>query len=215
MHRTEPPVIYLVQRRGARLVVGAVYTTYFRELGSRISFGHKGHAAIVDQTGRVLAHPLESWENEARDISGVSAVQRMLRGESGVERFYSPALKGDMIAGFTGIEGPGWGVMVPQPMAEFQETAAQVSSSAKLVLLIGVMAALALAILISGWFARPVNAVASVARRMAGGDISARVGDRLLSQPLSEIRSLGTAFNQMADQIEDAQTEEISARVEG
>ena len=39
----------------------------------------------------------------------------MMNGETGIEQFYSPALKGDMIAGLTSVGGPGWGVMIPQP----------------------------------------------------------------------------------------------------
>ncbi|MEM7212909.1 MAG: cache domain-containing protein, partial [Pseudomonadota bacterium] len=49
-------VMYIAARVRDGLVIGAVHTSYFRELGRRISFGRLGHAAIVDHTGRVLAH---------------------------------------------------------------------------------------------------------------------------------------------------------------
>ncbi|MBT8408862.1 MAG: sensor domain-containing phosphodiesterase, partial [Alphaproteobacteria bacterium] len=78
----------------------------------------RGHAAIVDHMGNVLSHPLPSWVAERRNIAKVSAVQRMMQGETGVETFFSPALKGDMIAGFTSVEPVGWGVMIPQPVDE-------------------------------------------------------------------------------------------------
>ncbi|WP_413692790.1 hypothetical protein [Psychromonas sp. KJ10-2] len=42
-------------------------------------------------------------------MSKISAVQKMLAGKTGVEKFYSPALKGDMIAGYTSVPGAGWG----------------------------------------------------------------------------------------------------------
>ena len=72
-----------------------------------------GHAAIVDHTGRALSHPLADWVDVRKDMSKISAVQRMLNRETGVETFYSPALKGDMIAGFTFVDPVGWGVMIP------------------------------------------------------------------------------------------------------
>lgn len=159
-------VLYAVNTAMDYLVIGAVGTGYFRELGSRINFGRMGHAAIVDQTGRVLAHPLKDWEAEARDISAVSTVQRMLAGESGVGRFYSPALKGDMVAGFNGATASGWGVMVPQPIDELEETATKVSRSAYVVLIVGVVLAATIATFFTTVLARPVNDVAAVARRM-------------------------------------------------
>lgn len=206
-------VLYLVQRVGQQIVAGAVRTTYFRELGKRISFGRQGHAAIVDQTGRVLAHPLLDWEQAARDISRVSIVQRMLRGESGVERFYSPALKGDMIAGFTGIPRAGWGVMVPQPVVELEETAARISESGSAVLAIGMCISMLMAFVISGWFARAINAVAAVAQRMSAGDADARVDLETSSGVVLEFAELSESYNDMADRTQEARAKEVSLRV--
>jgi len=206
-------VIYLVREVAGNLVVGALTTEYFRQLGSRISFGRMGHAAIVDHTGRVLAHPLASWEAAARDISAVSAVQRMMRGEIGVETFYSPALKGDMIAGFTAVQPAGWGVMVPQPVDELEETAGQLRGSAAIVLATGLALAGGLALLFSGMLVKPVNAVARVARRMSKGESAARVQDDALRQPIGELHELGRSFNHMADRIESARAAETAQRI--
>ncbi len=115
--------IFLVARMGQNIAVAEIGTGYFQQLGSEISFGAKGHAAIVDQEGNVLSHPLESWVQSAQNLSAVSAVARMINGETGVERFYSPALDGDMIAGLTFVPGPGWGVMIPQPVSELEAKA--------------------------------------------------------------------------------------------
>ena len=205
-------VLFMVSRVDGNLVVGAVYTTYFRELAKRISFGRMGHAAIVDQTGRVLAHPLPEWEADAKDISAVSAVERMLAGESGIARFYSPALKGDMIAGFTGTAA-GWGVMVPQPIVELEETADGVSVAGRYVLAWSLTLAVLIAILVAGWFSKSINAVAIAARRMSDGDADARVGPELLSQPVLEISELAKSYNDMADRVQDAQRQEVALRV--
>jgi hypothetical protein len=48
----------------------------------------------------------------------------MINGESGVTEFYSPAVKADMITGYTVVPGVGWGVMVPQPIEELRDKAA-------------------------------------------------------------------------------------------
>jgi len=112
------PAIYLVKMMAdGNTAIGEVSPKYFVELQRGVSFGEKGHAAIVDQTGRVIAHPLEAWMASLKDLSGFSVVQQMQNGENGVTRFYSPAVKADMVAGFNVVPGVGWGVMVPQPQS--------------------------------------------------------------------------------------------------
>jgi len=111
-------VMYGYRNYGPNVAVTRISTDYFVSLGKSISFGLKGHAAIVDHMGNVLSHPLDSWIDQRKNIAAVSAVARMMAGETGVEQFYSPALKGDMIAGFTSVPGSDWGVMIPQPIEE-------------------------------------------------------------------------------------------------
>ena len=115
--------IHVVGWIDSSFVIACVNTRYFQKLGSQIAFGQKGHAAIVDQTGRALSHPRSDWTENAKDMSSISAVRRMMRGETGVEQFYTPALKADVIAGLTSVRGPGWGVMIPQPVSELRDRA--------------------------------------------------------------------------------------------
>lgn len=163
-------VLHMVRPLEDGLAVGAVRTTYFRELGEAISFGVRGHAAIVDHTGRALSHPLADWVATRRDMSKISAVQRMLARQTGVESFYSPALKGDMIAGFTFVHPVGWGVMIPQPIAELQQKADIARRSGVIVLAIGVASALALALLVSLRVVRPIEQISRASSKIAGGE---------------------------------------------
>ena len=167
------PVLFVIRRSAERLAVGTLSTTYFVSLGKTISFGVKGHAAIVDQNGKVLAHPLENWIADMRDISKVSAVKRMLDGEQGVESFYSPALKDDMIAGFSAVPGTGWGVMVPQPMAELRVAARAVDNSSLAVFSIGLLLAAGMASLLAGMVGRPWRASPPLPARLPKTNIRA------------------------------------------
>lgn len=207
-------VICFVRKLDGNLIVGTIGTDYFRSLASRINFGRKGRAAIVDQTGRVLAHPLPDWEKAATDLTKVSAVQRMLAGESGVAQFYSPALKGDMIAGFTGATKAGWGVMVPQPVAELESAGLRVSQSGMVVLLIGLAMAGSFATFFTVLLARPVNEVAAAAQRMSRGETGTRIEPEVLHQPIRELSDLAMSFNHMADQVETAHAEERKLRID-
>ncbi|MEZ5853340.1 MAG: ATP-binding protein [Hyphomicrobiaceae bacterium] len=207
-----PPRFCLVRKSGDRMVLGVLATNYIVDLGKAIAFGQKGHAAIVDQHGKVLAHPLPAWIASMRDISKLPVVKRMLAGEQGVETFYSPALKDDMIAGFSSVARAGWGVMVPQPLAELRETAHRIQWSMFLVVAAGIV----IAALVGGWMAlllaAPITEVTRAARKMATGDSQVRLKALSAYHP-REFCELTTAFNVMADRVAAARDAETSARM--
>ena len=109
---------------GGDISVGALTVDYIAKLQGQITFGERGHAAIVDRDGRNIAHPDPNWSRAMKDLSQVKPVRHMILGESGVTEFYSPAVKVDMITGYTIIPDVGWGVMVPQPLQQLSEKAA-------------------------------------------------------------------------------------------
>lgn len=84
-----------------RYAVGVLSTAFFIEQQQKIRFGEKGHAAIVDHLGRILAHPDPDWTREARDLSQLVPIQRLLAGETDVTQFFSPKVQADMITGFS------------------------------------------------------------------------------------------------------------------
>ena len=179
------------------LAVGELGTEYIRKLGEAVAFGLRGHAAIVDHAGNVLSHPLPNWVAERRSIAAVPLVQRMLAGETGVDRFFSPALRGDMVAGFTSVQPVGWGVMVPQPAEELLVKAQRARQSAMFVLLIGVAGSLTFALLLSVLMSRPLEDLTLAARRIADGELilpKTLKNKRIL--PL-EMRDLYQSFTEM------------------
>jgi signal transduction histidine kinase/HAMP domain-containing protein len=197
------PLLYMVWRVGSKLAIGAVRTDYIVGLAQNVSFGEKGHAAIVDHTGRVLAHPLPEWRASMKDISKVPPVKRMLNQETGVTTFYSPALKDDMIAGYTWVKGAKWGVMIPQPVSELQVRAAESRQFAISVIFGGVVLAAILSWIMAGYLTRPVLMVADTARRFTSGDRTARVTVSK-SLALRELNDLAGTFNALADSVGDA-----------
>jgi signal transduction histidine kinase len=193
------PVFYLVKQFPAgRLGVGVVATSYLVSLQQAIAFGDHGHAVMVDAKGQVIAHPLKDWVAAARDISGVSVVAAMMRGETGVGQFYSPAFSDNMIAGYAVVPETGWGVMVPQPISELRRRASQVNEMATVIALIAFGGAALMAWLVALYLARPVRSVAATAEAVLDGndDVAAPEFHGLVPR---EIRRLGAAFNTMLD----------------
>jgi len=199
--RSGRPIFFLVkQQPDNRLGVGIITTDYLVSLQQAIAFGDHGHAVIVDGKGQVIAHPFKDWIAASRDLSGVPTVAAMVRGESGVGQFYSPAFNGYMIAGFAVVPETGWGVMVPQPLAELRRRAGQVAFLAIIIAGAAFAAAAFMSWLIAFYLARPVRQVAHTAEAVLAGDEDVSVPKFSNSVPL-EIRQLGLAFNTMLEDL--------------
>jgi signal transduction histidine kinase len=193
------PVFYLVKELPARrLGLGVFTTSYLVSLQQAIAFGDHGHAVIVDAKGQVIAHPFKDWVAASRDISGVSVVAAMMRGETGVGQFYSPAFNGNMIAGYAVVPETGWGVMVPQPISELRRRADQVNEMATVIALISFGGAALMAWLLSLYLAQPVRTVAATAEAVLAGNDEVSVPEFHGLVPY-EIRRLRAAFNTMLD----------------
>jgi len=201
--RQGKPTLFLVWIVGDKLAIAALATDYIVGLGKSISFGKRGHAAIVDQTGKVLAHPLKSWRDEMKDISGVPPVKRMLNRETGVSTFYSPALKEDMIAGFTWVKGSNWGVMIPQPISELEGRAQESQRHAIGGIISAVVLAAVISWLLAVYLTRPVLQVVETARKFGEGERSARVPAFPAPMP-DELSQLAKSFNSLADSVDQA-----------
>ncbi|MDD9928993.1 MAG: sensor histidine kinase [Rhodospirillaceae bacterium] len=194
------PALFLLRATADRLFIAAVSTDYIVKQGKLVSFGEMGHAAIVDHTGNIIAHPLPAWRQEAKNIAKVPPVRRMLARETGTTVFYSPALKADMVTGFTHVPMTGWGVMVPQPVAELRDAATLIQNSAIGISVAGVIAAAFLSWFLSGYLTRALSSVVRTSRQMADGDLDARVEIGKGIRP-TEIKELTYAFNDMAEEI--------------
>ncbi|MDA1357133.1 MAG: HAMP domain-containing protein [Proteobacteria bacterium] len=192
------PTIYLVEKLSSGdTAIGAMGVDYIAKLQGQITFGKLGHAAIVDRIGNVIAHPNREWSQSMKNIAQVKPVTHMIEGESGVTEFYSPAVKADMITGYTIVPGVGWGVMVPQPLEELRAKAASARSAQIGIMVGGVVVATILGWLLSGLLVRPISAVVGAAERIGTGDLEARVPNFPNVTP-REYRELGMAFNNMA-----------------
>ena len=190
-------VFYLARALpGGRLGLGVLSTAYLLSLQQTVAFGEHGHAVITDNKGQVISHPTRDWAEGSTDISGLPAVAAMMRGESGVGQFYSPAYNDMMVAGYAVVPETGWGVMVPQPVSELQRRAGMVNQLAVVVVIAAFTAAALLSYLFALWLSGPVRRIAATAEAVMDGDED-------VPPPVfgpwapSEIRALGVAFSRM------------------
>jgi len=198
----QPSIFIYLKDDQQQLWLAALNRNYIKQIQSLISFGEKGHAAIVDRKGRILAHPNKAWEAAGKNISKVSIVKKMMAGESGVLQFYSPALKQDMIAGFNVIEQTGWGVMVPQPISELDISIDKVKQSTLIISLISFITAALLSWWIAGIITHPIKTLARRTNRIAGSYDNKSNNKKTRIPPTKEFSALMLSFNHMAKQIE-------------
>jgi len=195
------PVLYALKSIDSeQFVVAIINTGIFIKVQKAVTFGERGHAAIVDAVGRTLAHPSEQWRTTRKNITALPPVQFMTEGKTGVSTFYSPVMVADMVAGYAVVHDVGWGVMIPQPYDELLARANRGRFISLLITIFGITTAG----LISWWIARlmckPLVAVAASARQAASGNLITRIKKSIKYAPV-ELRDLTESFNQMVDEI--------------
>jgi len=197
------PIFLAVKKREDNIIIGYLSTNYIIQSGKKVIFGDKGHAAIVDQEGNVIAHPLDSWIQDIKNISKISVVQKMLAGKSGVEIFYSPALKADMIAGYTAVKNAHWGVMVPQPYSELKQKAKEIDQTAVLVMVIGLGLALLIIIPISLIIIQPIERLSKMIKTIDNNKMQKKIKLNIPNFLPLEIKNVKNSFVTMINTLQE------------
>jgi signal transduction histidine kinase len=177
-------------------------TRYVIELQQSIAFGELGHSMMVDHQGLVVAHPNPEWQRVSKDASGLSVVQAMLEGRTGVMQFYSPPMDADMIAGYTYVPTTGWGVMVPQPIRELEANVDAIKTTAFYTSALVIALSAIVGLLFSKHLTRSIVVLVGSAKRVARGDFSARPEPLPRYTPY-EITNLAHSFDEMTDDIRE------------
>lgn len=176
------------------------------QLRRNVKFGIKGHSAIVDQNGRVIAHPNPEWMQEMRDISHLSVVKLMMEGKTGVTTFYSPFIKSNMVAGYTSVPGYGWGVMVPQPESEVSAQVRSLMYSNLVWGLAGVLLAIILAIILARWINNPINRLATAGHSLLKNNLKGDMGESSESDPY-EVKQLNNVVRSLVSHLQHSRQE--------
>jgi methyl-accepting chemotaxis protein len=140
----------------------------------------------------------------------LASTREALAGRKGTQRHEQIGGR-DVVTGYAAVAALGWAALVQQ---DEDDAFAAVSDLRERVAIV-VVIALIVVVGFAYWFARrqtrPISAVAAAARRVADGDLKARV------QPsgATEVRGLGGTFNQMVEALDrlDEQIADASAQL--
>ena len=226
--------LFDAQKQMVGVILGELRTDLIEDIRQRVKFGKRGHSAIVDQTGHVIAHPNPEWVAEIRDLSDWEIVQSMMAGKTGVTKFYSPFMKDNMVAGYASVPGIGWGIMVPQPESEVAEHVNDLMRSHIFWAAVGLLLAILLAIGISRWVTGPLNKLASASKQLLHNGLNGNFlpyertnGPAEIRQLCTVLRVLISGLQASRDQVNDlnstlqkrvddatAQLREVNSRLE-
>lgn len=185
------------------LAIAWLNTRYIKSLQERIVFGENGHSAIFDATGRAVAHPSPTVEENMMDASGISIVALMLERKEGVGTFHSPPMDRDMIAGYTFVPETGWPVMVPQPFHELSDAV-----HANLLRSYAVAALTALFLGFMGWrvasrIVEPIEQFTRSSQRITEGNYAVELPD--VEKSSIEMAALNESLKAMIAQVKLSQ----------
>ncbi|OGC81072.1 hypothetical protein A2943_02055 [Candidatus Adlerbacteria bacterium RIFCSPLOWO2_01_FULL_51_16] len=80
-----------------------------------INVGPAAFVYIVDRKGHLLMHPTLLPAEDIVDFSSVPSVQKVLKGERGIEITWNPIENEERVTAYEPISEHGWGVIVAQP----------------------------------------------------------------------------------------------------
>lgn len=164
---------------------------------------HEASGAAVlatDPDRRLTIHTHLDQIAFADAFRGFAPLEDALEGGAGTAaRFRSPVLGDDRLGGFARSPVYGWGVGVTVPRDRALAPLRARQEVKILALLASAGLTVALAVVITGLFVRPLHRVAAAAKALGHGDLRRRV--RVEAD--DEIAMLGQTFNEMADRLQE------------
>lgn len=208
---SEPFVTLAVagNRSAVGVAVAEVNLKFIWDVVSAIRVGRTGEAFVLDQPGRLIAHPdislvLRADETATRPLQALRAAILAKSGSAIAGRDMAGQT---VLAAMAGIPGSGWSVIVKQPLAEaFAPIYAGLWRTAALL-----VAGAALAAMLAYWLTQrmigPIRLLEDGVARIGAGQFDHRIdlatGD--------EFERVATRFNEMA--VELAVSQERSERI--
>jgi two-component system, NtrC family, sensor kinase len=221
---SEPYLTLALARAVARPTVSAaeVNLKFIWNTISQIKVGANGRAYVVDQQGRLIAHPDISLVLRRMDLSNlaqVRAAQAALGEGTGppqLDQVFSDIGGRRVLASYAPIGMLGWSVLVEVPVDEaFAPLYASIIRAVAL-LVLGVVAALVVGLFLARRIVRPLEQLeefATTVRRTRNYNLRLNLNSR------GEIAQLAGAFNDMLAELAEARDREVAdhqerARVE-
>ena len=168
-------------------------------LTRNIKTGDTGICYIVDNQGKIIAHPqfaekvLTSFNALEK---GVIGVQNVLEGNESVE-VYTDIDGHKVVGGYTPVLITQWGVLVEQQYSEITSQGRAALNRTFLISIFFILAGLVASLVFAKIFVNPISNMVQVANRIKDGDLT----DRIVENSTNEVGILQRTINDMTDSL--------------
>ncbi|MBS0518538.1 MAG: GAF domain-containing protein [Proteobacteria bacterium] len=198
------PYMTMAVAHGGRsgVTVAEVNLKLIWDVISQIKVGHEGYAYVVDQLGRLVAHPDISLVLRGTDMSKLAQVAAALapKGSDTGPVDATNRAGVPVLSAHAAIPGLHWLVFVELPLSEAQEPVIATGLRALALLVVGLLIAGLAGALLARRMVIPIRALQAGAQRIGGGEfrhrLSVKTGD--------ELESLAEQFNHSAEALEQS-----------
>jgi signal transduction histidine kinase len=166
---------------------------------TRAKIGSTGFAFLVDEAGRIIAHPDITLAKNKTSAAELPIVRQVLKAKTvGSSEFLDPATKKDIVGAYSPIKALNWGVIIQQDKQEAYFSVYEMQKQAVILIIISLLAAAGLAYVIARGLTRPLLKLNIAAKSIAQRDFSTRV----TVNTHDELQDLAETFNEMTSELE-------------
>ena len=196
----EAEIFYQVPIENNGNFIGMIFTQINLSVLSRISddsnLGDNSYAFIVNENGQVIGHPDSNLVNNKENLSNISVVADVIKGEQGSGEYtYDGEEK---FASYTPIERTGWGVVVQLPRDQVFTGMIDQLIASSTVIIISILAALIITYFAAGYVTKPIINAVSFAKKIADNKLNIK---QLENESKDEIGDLSRSLNMMQENL--------------
>ncbi len=197
---SEPYFRIAVPERDGGVTAATVDLRFLLDYVSSIKIGERGHAYVVDEAGRLIAHPDISLVLKLTPLSDLAQVREAIASDparTDMAMMARDASGKQVLTAFETIPTTHWAVFVEQPL---EEAFAPLTSSlwrAGGILAIGLAIAIAASLALTRRMIEPIEMLRAGAARIGDGALDQRIA----IQSGDELEDLADEFNRMASRL--------------
>lgn len=139
-----------------------------------------GYGFIVDGHGRIIAHPVEEYVSEMKDVSDIKPVLDAIQGHTDISRYIFN--DEEKLAAYTYLENVHWGIIVQIPSKVAFKSMQTQRVIFGITLLLAIVLGYILATLISSYIKKPIDELKLSLESSAEGDFTTTVSNKLLTR---------------------------------
>lgn len=169
------------------------------DLLAQISIGQKGFTYVVDDEGRLVAHPNAKLVSEGPNLSNRAIIADLINHTKKNNQFYTYINENNTLVVTNGIQisGLNWIVIAEQPQAEAYAELTTIRGLFFATIIGSLLLLILISVVLSDNITRPIRHLTHATEQIQKGNLDIRVSIK----SKDEIELLGTSLNEMTDKL--------------